>query len=240
MVAGLLCVLCALLVALCFNIRKKQKARAVSITALQARTAAHAQQIEAVGRAVAGLVPPDARPTAPHAAAAVDHGRDRLPPPPPVPRAFPSFSTDKAPPSPHRSAEAVQRQITEIAGAPGEPVETEGDRGGVNPGDAPELGRLPGESREDWGARLDLLDLQRRRAEQAEAEEIRERFQRIADGQDTRDAEHAAPPGEDDRTLVTAVPQRDPLAGVALERPTSSATRTAEAFERAHPRAEGG
>jgi hypothetical protein len=64
-------------------------------------------------------VPPDARPTSPHPPRVVDDGRARLPPPPLVPRALGARGSDDAPPSPRRSVAAVERQIAEMAGAPG-------------------------------------------------------------------------------------------------------------------------
>jgi hypothetical protein len=236
------------LVAVFSDGRNRQKAQGSAIAAVQARTAAHAKQLGTLERAVAALVPPDARPTAPHAAAAVYSGRDQLPPPPLVPRGLPSHSTDEAPPTPQRSADAVERQIAEMKGAPAEPIATEGDRAGVNPGDdVSELGRLSDEG-------LELARLTREKTDAQDAKEIRERFQRAADAQDERDASGAAPPGDDDRPIEmsgreseepederTRVHTRPPLsalhplAGVKPERHTSSATRTAEAFAAAHP-----
>jgi len=207
-------VLIAVVLCVGFDARRKRSAHGAAILRLQARTAAHAQQLETLGHAVARLVPPDARPTEPRAAALVDRGRDRFPPPPLVPRGLPSFGPDDAPLTPQRSAEAVERQIAEMAGAPAEPIVTEGDRPGVNPGDVPDLGR----------AHLDLLRLG---GEQVDAQEIRERLQRAADEQGG-----AAPGDDDEPTDVCA--RIGALSGRRLERPTSSATRTAAAFEATH------
>jgi hypothetical protein len=107
----------------------------------------------------------------------------------------------------------------EVAHLPEPPVDSDGDRGGINPGDP-----LP-ESAGD-------------------KEAIRARLEAEADAREAARDDRDEPPGDDERTQVHRRPtllgwlgkpaRPDPLAGVPRERPTSSAARTAAAFRERH------
>jgi hypothetical protein len=114
--------------------------------------------------------------------------------------------------------------VAEVRGeAPGAPVDTTGDRPGINAGDPIPKDEAPGS-----GARS--VD------DGPTSAEIRARFEAEENERHPDDE----PPEE--RTHVFAAPRPSRrvtllggLAGAPLERPTSSATRAAEAFRRSHP-----
>jgi hypothetical protein len=190
---------CALLGVACVGLyldaRGARKALGSVVASLQRQTAAHNAAIGNLSRALALLAPPDARPTAPHGPVAVGLSRPFKPSPEQVTEAREAYRAKELP-----------------------PVDMEGDRGGINPGDP-----IPSES----------------------TAEIRARFEQEAEA---RSQARGAPPSstdedepEDERTRVYSK-QRvrgatllGGLAGAPLERPVSSPTRTAEAFRKAHP-----
>lgn len=109
--------------------RGDRRARQVWQRATDARVGGHDKAIATLERAVALLVPPDARPTAPHARAA---GLSR----PFQPTGEQQALARRA----HRAAELERAELPEP------PVDTRGDRGGINPGDPISTAVRPGGS----------------------------------------------------------------------------------------------
>ncbi len=181
-------------------------------------------------------------------------------------------------PSPRNMTLARTAAELETAALPEPPIESEGDRGGVNPGDGPTsrevasiLARFEAPDPADVKAAM-------RAATEAEADARHPEDRALAvepppqtavpstaptssrpreartrpdlpnaapeDFDDPNEKTHAftrpkPPPRPPRPSLLRPLSSRpDPLAGVPLESPTSSATRTAQAFAAAHPAVE--
>lgn len=177
--------LCGFLV---YGVRAVRSLRAevrATFDALGRRVSRHDTGIATLGRAVALLVPADARPTAApvHVAAppGIPRGAPAPPPPPPVVVAVPPPPVAVVAP-PRRD---VAREL-EAAELSEPPVDDTGDRGGINPGDfipidLPALGAAV-------DARPDTEDPERALAE------LRQRAEAAEDARDAERARRQVPP----------------------------------------------
>jgi hypothetical protein len=179
------CFLLACVILLVLDLRGERRAVRAAVQALGRRVQSQDEQLGNLSRAVALLVPPDARPTT---------GPSR------------PFRPTAEHVAAARSAHAGEtaRRI-EALSLPS--VETEGDRGGINPGD-------PIPSGEDKVA-------------------LRARFEPEADERDAARDEADEP--EEEATVVCSAPEArhtllGGLAGAPHRRPASSPTRAPEAF----------
>jgi hypothetical protein len=163
-----------------------------AIDALQAKVAKQDEQIGSLTRALALLVPADARPTAPHHPVGLSH----------------PFVPSLAQVAAARSAHAETRGKTLPPPPPKPPpLDTEGDRGGIIPGDP-----IPTESPEDIRARFE--------AEADARSQARGGLPSMATDDEP----------EDERTRVYSGRARRGLAGAPLERPGSDPSRAAREY----------